>query len=114
MHLLATSYARAVPPGKQLGKMIFYYADGTMRERPIIQGSDVGHLRYWPQDAPLTGNAQIVATTTNGLTAEQGVKFRLFKVTWENPFPDLVVKSLDVVCETRPGDLNVFAITVEP
>jgi hypothetical protein len=113
IHLLATSYGHTIPTGTQVGKMVLHYSDGTTRERPIIQGDDVAHWRSFPQDPPLTGSAQLVATTANGLTAEGGGIFRLFKVTWENPLPDQKVESLELICQSRPGDLYVFAITLE-
>ncbi len=49
----------------------------------------------------------------NSRTTERGIQIRLFKLTWENPFPATPIRSIDLVsCLAGPAPM-IVAISVE-
>ncbi len=99
------------PYGTAIGSYIIHYANGQRYEIPIVVGKDLADWFKRPNEE----NARFVVAWegANDVSRQLGSKIRLFKTTWENPSPEVAVKSIDFV----GGDLFaapfLVAITVE-
>jgi eukaryotic-like serine/threonine-protein kinase len=102
------------PEGIAIGAYVLHYADGNQAELPIIYGEDV--LDWWN---PRTGDdvppahAVIVWTGSNEATRKSNHHLRLFKRTWDNPRPDVLVTSIDFTSTMTQCAPFLIAITVE-
>jgi hypothetical protein len=112
LHVLhGTSFHEA--EGTQLGSLIAHYADGSTGEMQIIYGRD---LRDWYSLADTkqeTDRAVVAWTGTNRGTESEGGQMRVYKRTWENPFPNVDVKTIDFVSKHTRCNLFLVALTVE-
>jgi hypothetical protein len=99
--------------GDEMGSYIFHYADGRQIELPIITGKDIGE---WWSPANEQGTNFVIAWTGNNPSARaNGRTIRLFKASWENPFPDVPIRQFDFVSDKpTPGAPFLVAITAEP
>ena len=93
------------PPGTWVGSYIVHYTDGTLDDAPILYGDVTGNWWALPEDLKRPG-AGVVWQGTNA--AKQPVQ--LFKQSWDNPRPDLEIKSLDF--ESRQTRVAPFLIAV--
>ena len=93
------------PDGTEIGSYTIHYADSHEEKVPLIYGRNTlefnaGADAREPMRAPLVWSGGVV----------KGVLPRLFKFSWENPFPDLEVESLDF--ESRMTDSRPFIIAI--
>ena len=56
----------------------------------------------------------IAWTGTNRVSQARGRAICLFKTTWQNPFPETRVKTIDFVSSTKAARPFLVAITAEP
>ena len=114
LHFLhAAIFSAGARRGDELGSYIFHYADGRQIELPIVTGKDIGE--WWSQPDQQNMNFVIAWTGNNPAAQKNGHTVRLFKATWENPFPDVPIKQLDFVSDKpTPGAPFLIAVTAEP
>jgi serine/threonine protein kinase/WD40 repeat protein len=114
LHFLqAAIFAAGARLGDELGSYIFHYADGRQVEIPIAAGKDIGE--WWSQPDQQDMNFVIAWTGNNPAAQKSGHTLRLFKATWENPFPDVPIKQLDFISDKpTPGAPFLVAVTAEP
>jgi serine/threonine protein kinase/WD40 repeat protein len=99
--------------GDELGSYIIHYADGRQVERPIVMGKDLAD--WWSPPAQQDTSLVTAWTGNNPAARADGNIIRLFKTTWENPFPDVPIRQLDFVSDKpTPGQPFLVAITAEP
>jgi WD40 repeat protein len=91
-----------------LGSYVIHYADGRSWEIPVVGGADTRFYLYQEGD-PMEVKRSVVAWTGRN---EQS-KARLYKTTWENPWPDLEIESIDLVSGMSWSPITLFAITLE-
>jgi RNA polymerase sigma factor (sigma-70 family) len=107
LHLLhGTSYS--MPGGTTIAGLVLHYRDGTQAELPVRYG---WHVRDWtfhgsPQGdwatgkkpaPPLKAGSEVVWTGSNPSVAPKGEKLRVYRSTFDNPYPEKVVASIDYV-----------------
>jgi eukaryotic-like serine/threonine-protein kinase len=101
------------PDGTKIGSYVIHYAGGEWREVSIIYGEDV---RDWwftrGLDEPTTRGA-VVWTGWNAATRAQNQALRLYKLTWENPHPELRIESIDFISELSNSSPFLIGITAE-
>ena len=114
MHFLhAAIFAAGARPGDELGSYIFHYADGRQIELPILASRDMAE--WWSQPNEQDMKAMVAWTGTNPAAHANGHTIRLFKTTWENPFPDTPIRLLDFESDKpTPGQPFLVAITTDP
>jgi WD40 repeat protein len=95
----------------QIGSYIVHFANGERRDIPIVVGRDVAD--WWNQPNEETKKFVIAWTGTNAASRAAGRTIRLFKTTWENPYPEVEVKSIDFVSTHDIAAPFLVAITVE-
>ncbi len=80
-------------------------------ELPIRVGIEVADGWNQPNEEgkPFT----IAWTGGNKRTAEEGRWLRLFKTTWQNPTPEIEIRSLDFATESREAFPFLIAVTAE-
>jgi hypothetical protein len=99
--------------GARLGEYVVHYADGSTRNAPILYQRNV--MDWWvrPEDAPPT-EAQEVWRGSNPATRAMGLAIHVIKYTWENPLPDVEIRTIDFVSDVTAAAPHLLAITVEP
>ena len=82
-------------------------------EQPLISGRNLAD--WWSQnDASDDGGPVIAWTGQNAEATKAGCHLRLFKVTWENPQPELPVESFTFRSELTYSAPFLLAVTAEP
>ena len=100
--------------GTPVGQYVVHYADQRPPENvPIVYGEDL--LNWWTQDnepiKPKAARLAWLGTSPASDASTTGV--RLFKMTWNNPFPDAEVLSIDFIsCMNDPAPFLV-ALTAD-
>ena len=107
LHLLhGTSYSER--PGTAIADLVLHYKDGTQAELPVRYG---WHVRDWTfhgspegdwgygkkQPPPLKPGSRVVWIGSNPFVGPKKEKLRVYKSTFENPYPKKVVTSIDYV-----------------
>jgi serine/threonine protein kinase len=113
LHFLhAAGNAALIQDGTEIGCYVVHLANGDQHRIPIVLGQDV--LDWWKQPRP--GLSLVVAWEGDNPKSRQradGRKIRLFKSTWENPSPEVEVRTLDFL-SARPGPAPfLVALTAE-
>jgi len=82
--------------GLPIGKVVVRYADAQTREIPVVYGR---HVRDWWFDPklPRPKGGVVAWSGLNQASRLKGMAIQLYKVSWENPLPDLIVDSIDLV-----------------
>jgi WD40 repeat protein/serine/threonine protein kinase len=98
----------------RVGKYVLHYEGGAVRELPLVMGVDI--LEFWypkwaPRDVPAI--AVVAWSGTNHDARRENTSIWLYRRTWENPLPDLVLESVDIVSTAAGVSPIVVAITVE-
>jgi hypothetical protein len=102
--------------GDQLvvSSLMLHYADGTTGKLDIVYGQQV--YDWWfkgTADLPLAGNTKVAWVGQNPVAAAGGYRIRVFKSSFENPKPDLQIKTIDYVSALTTSGPFLLALTVE-
>jgi eukaryotic-like serine/threonine-protein kinase len=113
--LQAGEWAGTTKFGTEVGKYVLHFADGQMRELPIINGRDLQD--WWCHAAPpeLNGpNSAIAVWVGDNLeAASNGFSLCLYDSTRANPLPDVELESIDFVSSMSTAGPFLVALTVE-
>jgi hypothetical protein len=90
-----------------VAKYVIHFANRQLWEIPV-SGQDVNHSRA-TESEPLKAKRSILARVVANPTATA----RLLQTSWENPFPDLEIDTIDYVSGMHWGAAFLIAITVE-
>ena len=112
LHFLQAS-RRAAPEGTQVGHYIIHYANGSELSLALIYGQNVRAWHGQPNEPAAPIGLAEAWSGANRREASRRPAARLFKWTWENPFPELEVEGLDFVSEKTGSAPFVVAITAE-
>jgi WD40 repeat protein len=114
LHFLHAIQGPLQPDGTRVGHYLVYYANGRREEIPIIYGHDASDWHEHPNvPAGVTG-AVIAWKGSNPFMLRVGTRGpRLFKRTWENPFPGTEVTTMDFVAEHESTHPFLVALTAE-
>jgi WD40 repeat protein len=96
------------PDGAHIGSYVIHYSDGSERAVAIIFGRDVASFE---SDKIEKKHDAVIAWT--GANTRNDRQKRLFKTTWENPQPDVEVKSIDFVSTHEVAAPFLVAITAQ-
>jgi eukaryotic-like serine/threonine-protein kinase len=98
--------------GVRVAKYVIHYADNSKAEMPVIYGEDVRGWMYQTNNPSQTTRAVIAwSGGQQWLTNWPGWGIRLYKSTWINPRPDMVIKTVDYVSEMEMPAPFLLAIT---
>jgi hypothetical protein len=94
--------------GAQIGSYIVHCSDGKQQSIPIIYGRDVV---AWNLDPPRTNSPPLPAWKGRN---RRYAPVQLFKSTWENPRPDVIIETIDFLSHNAKAAPFLVAITAEP
>jgi hypothetical protein len=116
LHFLhATAFGTGVPEGTQIGTYVVHFASNDMSmEIPIVYGHDVRDWHTLSNEKPDPKELTVVWTGMNKASALAHRSLRLFSTTWDNPAPNVEIKSIDYVSPQGPAAPFLIAITVDP
>jgi hypothetical protein len=101
------------PDGTRLGSYVLHYANRCDLVIPIICGQDVGPLYARATPATLQHPALAwVGTNTHAQAIKQSVF--LYKISWENPMPQVEITSFDFTSALTECAPFLIAVTTEP
>jgi len=96
--------------GDEVLRLVVHYADGSIVEHPFKLGIDVGD--WWLDVLP--AEDRLVWTGKNPASRAVGNDIGVYRMRWENPRPEQVVASVDLVAFNRGGAPFIVALTAEP
>jgi WD40 repeat protein len=103
-----------VSEGTLVAQWVMRFADGQRAVVPIVYGPDVRNWQFWPRMSAEDGGAEPVWKGTQARWKKMtGIGVRLYKSTWENPRPDAVVASIDLISAQAASAPFLLAITVD-
>jgi hypothetical protein len=99
----------------EVGRYIIHTKDGRQKELPLVYGRD---LRGWrvgaDRDEPIpASNAALAWMGTSPAAQTNGDFLRLFMSTFENPFGEETVASIDFLSSSKAAEPFLIAVTVE-
>ena len=97
---------------KIIGAYVLHYADGRQLKLPVLYGEDV---RDWwcTTDREDATRAAVAWTGQNPAASEQNGTIRLFKRTWDNPYPEVAVERMDFTSTMTTCAPFLVALTLE-
>jgi hypothetical protein len=96
LHFLQGTHWRT-DDGVEIGAYIVHYGDGTRLEIPIRYGEDVRDWWVRSDPDPRVTRAQVAWSGSNEASARMRSRIRLYLSSWENPYPERTLQSLDMV-----------------
>jgi hypothetical protein len=99
----------------KIGALTIHYDNSGPVELPIIYGQDTRDWWCGPADDPTVDlpHATVAWNGENPAVKRSNGVLRLYKRTWANPRPDLVVKSIDFSSDMTRCAPFIVAVTVE-
>jgi hypothetical protein len=97
---------------EKIGEYVIHYENGEIKRIPILY---LHSLKDWwtaPND-PMPKNAEIAWREQNEATKKVGSDILIFKYTWENPLPDVIITAIDFVSSMTTASPYLIAVTIE-
>ena len=118
IHFLQATDRENGKEGEEVARWVIHYADGSVREWPVLYGE---HVRdwCWSKKDPREARQAVIAwegkpTPILAVSGNDGVEsVRLYKATWINPQPNVEITHLDFVLGKTRLRPFVVAITAE-
>ena len=117
LRFLHAAYAQSkdIPLGERIGHYRIHFANGQAVEIPLLYNQNISDWRaldHLPRELP---EAVVAWRGDNPKSRAQSHTdaFRLFKFTWQNPMPDVEIKSFDFVAEHQRTHPFLIALTAE-
>lgn len=102
-------------PGTTIGAYIIHYANGEVKEAPIVYHQNVRDWWIYAKEGHVTGEeAEEVWEGSNAATRRNGQKTQLIKYTWQNPLPGVEITTIDFTTTLEDPAPFLVAITIEP
>jgi hypothetical protein len=111
LHFLhAARNAALLEDGLEIGQYLVHLGDGTDYHIPLVLGQDLvdWHIQRRKTEAYVTA-----WTGENPKSHQLRKQIRLFKTTWENPFPEVEVRTVDFIAECPGPCPFLVALTAE-
>jgi hypothetical protein len=102
LHFLHGTHWRA-RGGTKIGAYILQYEDGTRLEIPIRYGEDVRDWWVVSDRQSRVSGARVAWIGSNQAAASANSRIRLYMKSWENPYPERTIRSLDMVTGEQPS-----------
>jgi hypothetical protein len=101
-------------PGKHIGDYVIHYADGRRGFFPILYGREVVDWYPHSEDPPVVPGVTTAWDGNNSGSKRTGSERRLFLSAWQNPAPDIEIRSIDFVSTMTEAAPFLIAITTDP
>jgi hypothetical protein len=103
-----------VPDGTVIARYVLRYADGVEREIPVQFGRDVRDWREADAGKQSADDRGIIAWRGTAGPAKQGNPLRIYLTAFDNPRPDVEVKTIDLISNLTACAPFLIALTLEP
>jgi hypothetical protein len=117
LHLLHGAGGVYDSDGVTIAKLVLHYADGSLREIEIKKGL---HVRDWwgnPNEMVARTNSTLAWTGSNPALKRYGGpnpgSLRIYRTTFENPQPGVVVTSIDYVSTMKNSSPFLLGLTIQ-
>jgi hypothetical protein len=103
------------PQGGKIGEYVIHYANGEKLSVPIRYGENIANWWGTADKMPRPAEAVVVWEGENQASSNMKPPRRVLitKYTWQNPKPDVVIATLDIVGDDRQVAPFLIAITAE-
>lgn len=108
IHFLHAS-AWEIESADPIGDYVVHFAEHQAQSVPLIFKLNIWD--WW--ENPGVSSGKPAWTGQNERTRQRGIQIRLFKFTWDNPYPEDPVQSIDFVSRLATPAPFLVAITVE-
>jgi len=99
--------------GTSIGSYVVQFANGDLREVPILFGRNIGEWWGPATQSTLTPAAAVAWEGDNAATRGLGLRLRIYQMTWLNPLPEEEIRAIDFKSAfDRPAPF-LIAITAE-
>jgi len=113
LHFLhAAINAGGLTNGTEIGRYVVHHQNGQTNVIALIIGQQMAHWRKQTNESSNLVPAWM--QSEESAAKDQKRPARLFKMTWENPLPELAIKSIDFICTHTNAAPFLVAITAEP
>ena len=113
LHCLLGLTGEPVKDETQVASLALHLANGFELIVPIVQGREV---RFWESNANDSSapKPEAVWTGQNALSRVSGHLARLYRASWDNPYPGQSLVSVDFRSQESGGAPFLVGITVDP
>jgi WD40 repeat protein/tRNA A-37 threonylcarbamoyl transferase component Bud32 len=112
LHFLHSAiFAGQTPSGTRIGAYAIHYVNGRFDVFNIEVGNTV--LDWWSQPQDAVTNAVVAWIGENEKSRKTTQKIRLFKTTWNNPFPSVPIARIEFLAAYVQAKPFLVAITAE-
>jgi hypothetical protein len=101
-------------PQTEIGRYGVSYEDGRTNQFPVLFGGQLAHWRPEANDVTHDDFTQVAWTGTNVTASLGSRRTRLYHTKWDNPLPEVRIRSLEVSSAKTKAGPFVIAITLEP
>jgi hypothetical protein len=99
--------------GVQIAEYVVHYKNGKKSTIPLLYGKNTAD--WWETtETDYTADTEIAWKGFNAFCASVGVRVQLLKFTWDNPFPDEEIVSIDFRSSMKKAGPFLVALTLEP
>jgi serine/threonine protein kinase len=98
--------------GEHVGSYIVHYADGRRKEIALRYNDEFRNWWWSPRERVVLNGATLAWFGANGATGLNN-HISLYAITWNNPFPNVPISSLDFVSTRSSSCPFLLAVTAE-
>jgi hypothetical protein len=113
LHFLHAT-AGSTKEGRVVGSYVLHYTNGAVVNVPIVYGHTTCDFWVKENERPLPRELALAWSGTNPEAAANNTSIRLVRWTWDNPLPNVEIRSLDFVSSLTGCPPFLVAITCEP
>lgn len=98
--------------GTRIARYVVHYADNRVVEIPIKYGLHV--MDWWERvEEGTVSEAEAAWYGSNAASRRFGLRTRIIKYSWENPYPETEIAKIDYISDLANSAPILFAITVK-
>jgi WD40 repeat protein len=113
LHFLHSTASKASKDGDEVGRYVIHYTNGRTNVVPIVYGRDVRSRLSNLAESLTSERAALVWVGANPQQFDEPRSLRLYKSTWENPWPEAELATMDFISGPRAGGPFLVALTAE-
>lgn len=104
-----------VENSRHIGAYLIHYVDGRQEEIPVRYGEEVKNWWWNSGDTMNVDHASVAWVGTNGFAGglDKSSKIRLYAITWNNPFPEEPITTIDFLSTRSRSCPFLLAVTAE-
>jgi hypothetical protein len=113
VHILHANSGFGDPTGTTVARLVLHYSDGQQSTLDILHRVNVLDYWAWKPETPRDTNTVVAWTGESPATAKRGFGVRLCRTTFQNPYPNKRIETIDYVSAMAGSAPFLVALTVE-